>query len=160
MAVRRDVRIKPWNATKNMCTMNFINGLHVSSEAVSCALPCSVLNVINSAVNNSAVLLNYQSGSALEAWERSKLCNLGAEVIRPSTRCFSFLGYQLVPLLGALFMVSIWHFVFWQELWRLPRSTILKGSMSTQRPHRKTAMSHDELGILAFSDLQVRRFGA
>lgn len=47
--------------------MNLINGLHVSSEAVSCALPCSVLNVINSAVNNSAVLLNYQSGSALEA---------------------------------------------------------------------------------------------
>lgn len=27
---------------------------------------------------------------AVEPWERSKLCNLAAEIIRPTTRCFSF----------------------------------------------------------------------
>ena len=77
--------------------------------------------------------------------KRSELCNLGAEVIRPSTRCFSFLGHQLVPLLGALFKAAFWHFVFWQELWRLPRSAILKREYAHTEAPSETTMSHDEL---------------
>lgn len=104
----------------------------------------------------NVVLVNLQSGSALNAREKSKLCNPGAEVIRPSTRCFSFLGYQLVPLLETLFKAVIWYFVFWQELWRHPRSTTMKDSMSTQRPHRKQPCP---MTSLACSPFYIHKWG-
>lgn len=108
----------------------------MNSKWLHFSIPCSALNIINSAVCISAVLISFQSGCVLEAWERSKLCNLGAEVIRPNTRCFSFLGHWLVPLLGVLFMAPIWHLVFWQEPWRLPRATMLKLCLHTAAPIR------------------------
>lgn len=92
----------------------------------------SALNVIDSVVWTSVQSSSASTHSLLGVLEKGQNWDLGAEVIRRSRRCFSFLGHQLVPLLGDLFTAPNWHFVFWQELWMPPRSTILRESMNTE----------------------------
>lgn len=69
----------------------------------------SVQNVINSSATVGTLPLRFQSG-----WKPAKgqRCLILQQVIRPLTRCSSFLGRPFVSLLEALFVASMWHFVF------------------------------------------------
>lgn len=71
--------------------------------------PHSVQNVINSSATVGVLPLHFQSGWKPEKGQR---CIILQRVIGPLTRCSSILGRLFVSLLEALFVASMWHFVF------------------------------------------------
>lgn len=93
----------------------------------------------------------------VEPWERSKLCNLTAEIIRPRTRFFSFSWNPEFSSACSLF------YGIHQPFCILAGGLEASQSYNTEKEYEyieaPSDNSHDdEPGILALSDLQVRCF--